>query len=171
MINGLRSLDCLSEWPLRNYSAHWSNLWKACERSLVDNRMGGDTHQVRLRARCTSKRNGSMYPANIRCDFLMGIYFKVVSWLPLDVVAKCTLDVAFSKEQPPPVLNLWHPRPVPWNDLMGAVGSALSRQTGRRIPLVTFSEWVSILDQRARNPSTRDLQKIVSISSIPPCRS
>lgn len=87
---------------------------------------------------------------------------KLVSWVPLDVVAKCTLEVAFSTEQPPPLLNLWNSRPVQWGVLMDAMGQALMRRAGRAMPLVNIPDWVRMLNQHTRNASTEELSRIVS---------
>lgn len=90
---------------------------------------------------------------------------KVVSWLPLDYVAQATLDIAFCKVPPPPVLNIFHPKPVDW-DLMvtGILQAAESnnRSSRNRLRLVPFSEWVSLLEQRAPDATREELKAMVS---------
>ncbi|KAJ7865579.1 hypothetical protein B0H14DRAFT_2347885, partial [Mycena olivaceomarginata] len=60
-----------------------------------------------------------------------------VSWLPINFAAKVIIEMLDSEVK---VLNLCHPRPVAWNEIMKPIAAQL------RIPLIPFSEWVSALE-------------------------
>lgn len=78
----------------------------------------------------------------------------MVSWLPADAVSKSILDVAFAREQPPFALNLVHPRPVAWNDVITAVANALIKQKkleNKPLRVVPFHGWFSLLERRANS--------------------
>lgn len=67
-----------------------------------------------------------------------------VAWLAIDQAASAILDVRNSSS---PVMNIAHPHPVPWTYVMRSVSSLLN------LPMVPFSEWVSKLDNAAKNPN------------------
>lgn len=83
----------------------------------------------------------------------------------MDAVSQTILDVAFSKERPPIALNLVHPRPVEWNDVILPVGEEVRRQRGLEgssLRVVSFQEWFSLVEDRAKSASEDDVKKIVS---------
>ena len=69
-----------------------------------------------------------------------------IAWLPSDVAATALLDFRSSigSER---VLNLVHPRPVPWTAVMSPIAEAL------KVPLVPFAEWLARLN---RSPDTSE---------------
>ena len=76
--------------------------------------------------------------------------------LPSDVVAGAVLDLMCAQESPS-VVNVVHPRPVPWSRIFNAISDTL----GSRLPLVPFNQWLAKLERVARDPSPAQLEKIV----------
>jgi len=90
--------------------------------------------------------------------------FGTVSWLPMDAVSKIILDVALAKEPPPIALNLVHPRPVQWNDVMLPIAEAITRkQNLDTLRVVSFQEWFSLVEKHAKSTSEDDLKHIPAI--------
>ncbi|KAJ7717066.1 hypothetical protein DFH07DRAFT_762136 [Mycena maculata] len=75
-----------------------------------------------------------------------------ISWLPIDIAAKVILEMLDSEVQ---VLNLAHPRPVQWNDIMQPIASIL------QVPLVPFPEWLSSLEDQISSRQTREKAELV----------
>jgi len=99
-------------------------------------------------------------PAMIRSGITLGCLpegHDNVSWLPINVAARVIIEILDSDVQ---VLNLCHPRPVPWNDLMEPIAALL------QIPLVPFQEWLSSLESQI---SARQLTK-EQAESVPALR-
>ncbi|EPQ57831.1 acetyl-CoA synthetase-like protein [Gloeophyllum trabeum ATCC 11539] len=76
-----------------------------------------------------------------------------VSWLPMQAVARTVLDVGLAAGEPPLAVNVVHPRPVKWTDIMVAIRKALGHSS-ESLALVSFSEWVSRLEKRAAKAET-----------------
>ncbi|GBE89735.1 acetyl-CoA synthetase-like protein [Sparassis crispa] len=83
----------------------------------------------------------------------------IVAWLPVDITASAILDMVGSKTVEP-VLNLVHPRPVPWDSLFAPAAARLS------LPLVPYAEWLARLEAAAaaaktagKNSSSREVQQ------------
>jgi len=83
----------------------------------------------------------------------------------MDAVSRAILEIAFAKEHPPIALNLVHPRPVAWNDVIIPIGEAVARQRNLAtdtLRVVPFQEWFSLIETRAKSASEGDLKNIVS---------
>ena len=89
-----------------------------------------------------------------------------VSWLREEEVASAILEAAFSKEAPPPALNIFNPRSRPWAEVIAFVRRAIIKRKGLLgddvLPIVPFSDWFALLESKAENASEDDLAKIVS---------
>jgi hypothetical protein len=92
----------------------------------------------------------------------------VSSWLPFDAVSQAILDVAFSKEALPRALNLVHPRPTPWHNIITAASDNLVKNeiTKDRLPLVNFEIWFSKLQDASVGASDETLKRIVRLFSV-----
>ncbi|KAG6899435.1 hypothetical protein C0993_010310 [Termitomyces sp. T159_Od127] len=88
-----------------------------------------------------------------------------VSWLPMHTVSKTILDVAFSTDKLPMAINLVHPRPVQWNGVIDALKLVLHKD-GSSLRVVSFQEWFSLLEKRARNASDTDIQNIPAVKLL-----
>lgn len=76
----------------------------------------------------------------------------------MDAVAETVLDLIVSKEEPAPLLNVVHPRPVLWHDVYANVDAAL----GTHLPFVPYDVWISKLEALSANATPKDLEDIVS---------
>ncbi|KAJ7485112.1 male sterility protein-domain-containing protein [Mycena galericulata] len=76
----------------------------------------------------------------------------LVSWIDFETVAQAIMDVAFAPLQKshclPTVLNVVHPRPVPWDFVMNCVRNVLLKEKHgfKNLRLVGFPEWFKELE-------------------------
>ncbi|KAF8971243.1 hypothetical protein BDZ97DRAFT_1349060 [Flammula alnicola] len=85
-----------------------------------------------------------------------------VSWIPMDVVSNCILDLVFYAERYPPALNVLHPSSVEWNSIMNYINEALGRERNVTLPLIPFSKWYVALKECCTAYSA-DVRKIPAI--------
>ncbi|KAH7929525.1 putative nonribosomal peptide synthetase [Leucogyrophana mollusca] len=93
----------------------------------------------------------------------------LVSWMPAEGVAAGVLDVAFAKEVPPSALNIVHPRPVSWVDVMEPVRESVVKRKGIKeedLVFVSFADWFARLEARAQTATQADLQDIPAIKLL-----
>ncbi|KIJ62360.1 hypothetical protein HYDPIDRAFT_114897 [Hydnomerulius pinastri MD-312] len=93
----------------------------------------------------------------------------VVSWLRPEEVAGAILEIAFTKDTPPPALNIVNPRGAPWADVMVAVRSAVIEKKKSKsdgLPLLPFEQWFAQLEARATGASSEDLANIPAIKLL-----
>ncbi|GBE77884.1 acetyl-CoA synthetase-like protein [Sparassis crispa] len=82
----------------------------------------------------------------------------IVAWVPVDTTASALLDMVASATVEP-VLNLVHPRPVPWDSLFAPAAARLG------VPLVPYAEWLAKLEAAAaaktagKSASAREVQQ------------
>ena len=62
----------------------------------------------------------------------------------------------------PQVVNVVHPRPVPWNEVVKSLVKCL-----RVLPVIPLSEWVGQLEGFNQGATTEDIAGVVS-SFLPP---
>ncbi|KAF9000302.1 hypothetical protein BDQ17DRAFT_1427302 [Cyathus striatus] len=92
-----------------------------------------------------------------------------ISWLPMDVVAQCILDLAFSFETLPVAVNLVHPRPLLWTDMFSYIRQDLIdilHIKQNALAFVPFHDWVSRLEERSNNISEDNLRKLPAIKVL-----
>jgi hypothetical protein len=91
----------------------------------------------------------------------------VASWLPPHAVSDAILDVAFADEKPPLAVNLVHPRPIAWKNLMQPMRDAVYQKdlTSSLLPLIPFSQWVTRLDACAVDTHEANIRRVVSFPS------
>ncbi|KIK64025.1 hypothetical protein GYMLUDRAFT_241246 [Collybiopsis luxurians FD-317 M1] len=78
----------------------------------------------------------------------------VISWLPTDAVADAIIDVGLFKQNPPSAINLIHPRPVSWSNMIQVVRKAviqLKSPDSEALPLVPIDTWVDALERMAES--------------------
>ena len=89
-----------------------------------------------------------------------------VSWLREEEVASAILEAAFSKDAPPPTLNIFNPRSRSWAEIIGFVRRAIIKRKGLLgddiLPIVPFGDWFTLLESKAENASEDDSAQIVS---------
>jgi hypothetical protein len=84
----------------------------------------------------------------------------------MDGVRDVLLDIGFSQEPAPIAVNVVHPKPISWTSVMQHIRSTLLKEKGLppdALPLVPYSDWVSAVEKRARNPTETDTQEIVRV--------
>ena len=90
----------------------------------------------------------------------------VSSWVPMHGVAQAIVDVALSPSTAP-ALNIVHPRPVPFDNLVSSINDALVSEgvASSKLPVVSFPEWFALLEKRAAAGNSDDLKDVVSVAS------
>ncbi|KAH7912703.1 putative nonribosomal peptide synthetase [Hygrophoropsis aurantiaca] len=145
-----------------------------CERLIVKSGL----HATSLRiGQIAGGPNGSWattdwLPIIVKSSLALGILPEaqgLVSWMPADGVASAVSDIALAKEPAPPVLNIVHPRPVSWLDVMGPVRKAVIAEKGIKESALTFAPfatWFARLEELARSANQADLQDIPAIKLL-----
>ncbi|KAG6818478.1 hypothetical protein H0H93_004670, partial [Arthromyces matolae] len=89
----------------------------------------------------------------------------LISWLPMDAVSKATLDIAFSSAEIPPAVNIVHPRPIPWIQVIQAFKDVFEQQ-GSHLRIVPFKDWLSLLEVRSKKATDADLKAIPALKLL-----
>jgi hypothetical protein len=89
------------------------------------------------------------------------------AWIPFTAVSEAIMDVLFRSESPPLALNLAHPRPSRWTNIINAIRRAIietRRPTSNAdLRLVPFSKWFAQLEEVAQTANEETLQSIVRV--------
>ncbi|KAH9944763.1 hypothetical protein B0H21DRAFT_862505 [Amylocystis lapponica] len=85
----------------------------------------------------------------------------MVAWVPMDAVAAALVDVVLGAD-PPLLVNVVHPRPVPWQEAFGWVNGAL----GLALPFVPFHSWVKKLEDKAEGIGAVELEAVPAIKIL-----
>ncbi|KAK0478796.1 putative aminoadipate reductase [Armillaria novae-zelandiae] len=85
----------------------------------------------------------------------------VVSWMTVQSVAQIILDIAFNSEAEP-VINLVHPKPVPWASIVTQLQHALKKD----IPVKPAAEWFEILESQSQMTSSEDIHRIPALKLL-----
>lgn len=85
----------------------------------------------------------------------------------MDGVAGTILDVALGSVSPP-TINVVHPRPNTFDNIISAVGDALVSEkiTTEKLPLIPIQEWFSLLETQATGATDDDIKTIVSMGTL-----
>ncbi|CAA7265482.1 unnamed protein product [Cyclocybe aegerita] len=80
------------------------------------------------------------------------------SWLPTDAVSQTILDAASSDTQSA-ALNVVHPKPVTWNDIVGAVNDVLVDEgvIPEKLPVVDMKTWFCLLEAKAHQADAKEI--------------
>ncbi|KAJ1310588.1 hypothetical protein OPQ81_007317 [Rhizoctonia solani] len=93
----------------------------------------------------------------------------VVSWLPLDVAARSTIELCVGRNvELPLVAYVSHPRPVSWMAIINAFSTSIASRTGSQLPIVRFDEWNKHMAEAvvSFHGSKRDCNKHFPITKI-----
>ncbi|RDB20302.1 Non-canonical non-ribosomal peptide synthetase FUB8 [Hypsizygus marmoreus] len=90
----------------------------------------------------------------------------VVSWVPMDVVAKSIVDVALADETASIGLNLVHPHPVEWNSVIVNMKTAVKDVLNKDLGVVSFHDWFASLEGRAANATAQDMASLPAIKLL-----
>lgn len=85
----------------------------------------------------------------------------VVSWMTVQSVAQIILDIAFNSEAEP-MINLVHPKPVPWASIVTQLQHALKED----IPVKPAAEWFEILESQSQMASSEDIHRIPALKLL-----
>ena len=72
-------------------------------------------------------------------------------------------QIALSNDTGADVLNIVHPRPVPWNRLFTEIATDLSSELNTSLLFIPYSQWISKLEQFSASPTEDDLKAVVSL--------
>jgi hypothetical protein len=78
----------------------------------------------------------------------------------MDAVATAVAELVLSHRPLPPLLNVVHPRPVPWSDIIAGFQCTLAKP----LRLVSIEEWLHVVENIATENKPEDLQRVVSIA-------
>ena len=76
----------------------------------------------------------------------------------MDAVAIAVKELILSNEKLPPLVNVVHPRPVPWRSIFDSVNSNLST---RALNIVPLHEWLQNLEDASQRGTQEDLERFV----------
>ncbi|EPQ52234.1 acetyl-CoA synthetase-like protein [Gloeophyllum trabeum ATCC 11539] len=139
---------------------------------------GLQTTTLRIGQICGGKSNGSWattdwVPMLVKSSKALGCLpnaHGVVTWVTSDVVAQAVLDATLAKEGPPSALNILHPRPVPWSLIISGISSALAKivddGSNEPLPIVSFRQWVTLLEAKARDATEKDMKAIPALKIL-----
>ncbi|THG96088.1 hypothetical protein EW026_g5678 [Hermanssonia centrifuga] len=138
-------------------------LTKAAENGL-------ETTILRVGQVCGSKATGAWnvtdwVPIFVKSSLAIGCLPELegcVSWIPMDAVADTVLDLIVSPNDPSLVLNVVHPRPSPWNDVIKAINEELRQ----RLPLVPYAQWIGKLEVLSADPDPQQLENIPALKLL-----
>ncbi|KAJ7718234.1 putative aminoadipate reductase [Mycena metata] len=103
-------------------------------------------------------------PAIVKSSIALGNFPSdpsgVVAWLPPEAVSQTIVDTALSVEKPPFAINLVHPRPIPWDDVISSMAKTV------QLPLVSFPDWVQQLQNRSVGATAEDIENIPGIKLL-----
>ena len=78
---------------------------------------------------------------------------QTVSWIPADAVAKTYVDLVLSKDHLPSILNLVHPHPVKWQDIVQSLNSAFGKHP---LGVVPYADWLAKVEELPVNSLSMD---------------
>ncbi|TFK33793.1 hypothetical protein BDQ12DRAFT_727427 [Crucibulum laeve] len=96
---------------------------------------------------------------------------QVVTWVPMGTAAQAVLEVATSVDAPPVTLNLVHPRPISWKDMIELVRyemAQLNSIDAASFRLIRFDEWMECLEKHSTVGLDEDtFHRILALKLIP----
>ncbi|THG96855.1 hypothetical protein EW026_g5054 [Hermanssonia centrifuga] len=131
---------------------------------------GLEATSLRIGQVCGSRSTGAWnitdwVPILVKSSMAMGklpVIDEPVTWLPVDVVARATVDLLFSKSELPTLVNMIHPRPVAWEDIINAINQSI----GTTLSVVSLDEWVDALELLSSSATPQDLTNIPAVKLI-----
>jgi hypothetical protein len=82
----------------------------------------------------------------------------------MESAAKSIVDLVFNVDRLPPAINIVHSDPVDWNAVIQDVADAMAQELHLPTPLqlVSFQEWVSLLEKHGNSLDEANQVQIVS---------
>ncbi|TFY54704.1 hypothetical protein EVJ58_g8699 [Rhodofomes roseus] len=103
-------------------------------------------------------------PSIVKSSLALGVLpnsNNVVSWVPMDVVARTVVDVVLGPESPE-LINVVHPHPVKWI----VVFEAIQDELGVALSFISFHEWVNQLEAVPDTTTPSDLGRIPGLKLL-----
>ncbi|KAF9811531.1 hypothetical protein IEO21_06535 [Rhodonia placenta] len=134
-------------------------------------KLGYSTTSLRVGQICGSRRNGSWntsewVPSLVKSSISLGCLPDgngVVSWIPIEAVARAAVDISLSVNAPT-LVNIVHPHPTPARHVFGAIKEALESDVS--LSVVPIQEWVDKLEVIAQGASESELSTIPAIKLL-----
>ncbi|THG99107.1 hypothetical protein EW026_g3199 [Hermanssonia centrifuga] len=125
---------------------------------------------LRMGQACGSRETGAWgttewMPILVKSSIALGCLPDIdglVSWVPLDAIGGLYIDLLLSEQALPQLMNVVHPRPTQWKNVLAAIGEEL----GGHLPFVPLDAWVHKLEAYASEPSKQDLDNIPAIKLL-----
>ena len=80
-----------------------------------------------------------------------------VDWLPMNAITDITLDLIFSSDKLPSILNVVHPQPITWPEVFATLNDSL----GGQMQMMSLSGWVADLERKSLLASPEMAENIV----------
>lgn len=134
-------------------------MWIEDDRGMEYVGLGAHPREVKPSDWRTARTRESVYWLRfLNFQFLMCVP-QTEAWIPMDTVAGAVLNLVLSRESPPDVLNVVHPRPARWTEVFGTINDAL----GAQLPFVPYAQWLAKLEALATNADNGQLEAVVRI--------
>ncbi|KAJ3543082.1 hypothetical protein NM688_g5900 [Phlebia brevispora] len=132
---------------------------------------GMNLMSLRMGQACGSKSTGAWgttewFPILVKSSVALGCLPRMkgpVAWVPLDAIGQMYIDVLVSPDTLPQVVNVVHPRPTTWTEVLDGIREEL----GGHLPFVSLDEWVAKLDALPAEVSNDELQRIPALKLRP----
>lgn len=76
--------------------------------------------------------------------------------MPLDAIGRMYIDLLFPDAQLPQLVNVVHPRPTSWSEILNGLSSELGN-----LPIIPLTEWVSRLEAKSTHAGAHDINDVV----------
>jgi hypothetical protein len=86
---------------------------------------------------------------------------KDINWIPTNAVAGAVVDLVHVNERLPLTINLSHPRPIPWTEMMKYFAKAFAEHGYPEITIVPWPEWFEELTTYQRLGLTQGLVSVL----------
>ena len=84
----------------------------------------------------------------------------------MDAVAAAVTELVLSQECLPQLLNVVHPKPVGWHDVMVNISDSVAKFSVGPLQLVSMNSWLQSLEDAAHAGTHEDLERLVG--KLPP---
>ncbi|KAG6840631.1 hypothetical protein C0991_005483 [Blastosporella zonata] len=89
-----------------------------------------------------------------------------VSWVPVCAAAAAIADAALGHKTWPHAVNLVHPRPTTAEKVIDSIRASIAEAMGRELKVVSFKEWLAVIDEHARHATPNTLIDIPAIKLL-----
>ncbi|KAF9479408.1 acetyl-CoA synthetase-like protein [Pholiota conissans] len=87
----------------------------------------------------------------------------MISFIPMDAVTDCIVELVLHDKQYPPALNVVHPNLIEWNTMVKHMQAALKSTRGVSLDLVPYQDWFAKISARTSSATVKDMAEIPAI--------